>query len=346
MQFALTTPTLEDKTLQRAVSMLLEAVYEQDFLSCSFGFRPGRSAHQALESLWKCLMKMNGGVVVELDIQKFFDTLDHGHLRSFLDQRVRDGVLRRTIDKWLAAGVFEDGRVHHPGAGSPQGGVVSPLLSNVYLHEVLDRWFEREVRPRLQGPAQLIRYADDAVLVFEREEDARRVMAVLPQRFGKYGLSLHPEKTRLVRFQKPRDPQDSGGGGSPETFDLLGFTHYWGRSLRGKWVVKRKTARSRLARALKSVATWMRKHLHWGVREQFDTLRRKLHGHYAYYGITGNFTALQRFRYHVTRLWRKWLGRRSQNGTVNWAKMNRLLARYVLPPARIVHSALRSAASP
>src|SRR4051794_37619865 len=194
-------PTFEDKLLQRAVAMVLEAVYEQGFLDCSYGFRPGRSAHQALDALWHRLMEVRGGWVLEIDIRKFFDALDHRHLRAILRRRVRDGVLLRLIGKWLKAGVMEDGCVSHPESGSPQGGVVSPLLANAYLHEVLDTWFEQTVKPRLRGRAHLIPYADDAVLVFESEGDARRVMGVLPKRFGKYGLALHPEKTRLVPFQ-------------------------------------------------------------------------------------------------------------------------------------------------
>ncbi|MDX1461404.1 MAG: reverse transcriptase domain-containing protein, partial [Xanthomonadales bacterium] len=184
-------PTLEDKVLQRAVVMVLEPVYEHDFLDCSYGFRPGRSAHQALEALWRELMSIGGGWVLELDIQSFFDDVDHGHLRSFLDQRVRDGVIRRMIGKWLNAGVMEDGQRHYPDSGTPQGGVISPLLANIYLHEVLDRWYAAQVRPRLRGRSFLIRYADDAVLGFSCEEDARRVLAVLSQRFAKYGLRLH-----------------------------------------------------------------------------------------------------------------------------------------------------------
>ncbi|HYA45900.1 MAG TPA: reverse transcriptase domain-containing protein, partial [Acidimicrobiales bacterium] len=180
-------PAFEDKVLQRAVVMVLECIYEQDFLDCSFGFRPGRSAHQALKAFWNQTMGMRGGWVIEVDIRKFFDTLDHIQLRTFLSQRVRDGVLTRLIGKWLNAGVMEDGAIQYPASGSPQGGVVSPLLANVYLHEVLDTWFEAEVKPRLRGQAHLVRYADDAVICFSLEEDARRVMAVLPRRFGKYG---------------------------------------------------------------------------------------------------------------------------------------------------------------
>ena len=218
-------PTLEDKILQRAVVMLLEPIYEQDFYDCSFGFRTGRSAHQALEALRNQTMDSHGGWILEVDIQKFFDTLDHAHLRAFLKQRVRDGVLLRLIDKWLQAGVMEDGAVTTPEAGSPQGGVISPLLSNVYLHYVLDEWFEKEVKPRLRGQAFLIRYADDFVMGFTQEEDAKRVQAVLPQRLGKYGLAIHPEKTRLVPFRRP--PLAGGGSGSGSG-DLTGSVHLIG----------------------------------------------------------------------------------------------------------------------
>jgi RNA-directed DNA polymerase len=335
-------PTLEDKVLQRAVAMILEAVYEQDFMDCSFGFRPGRSAHMALQALWQGLMGMGGGWVLEADVKGFFDTLDHGHLRAFLDQRVRDGVLRRTIDKWLKAGVMEDGSIKHPDAGSPQGGVVSPILANVYLHVVLDRWFEEMVKPRMRGPAFLVRYADDFVMVFGNESDARRVYDVLPKRFAKYGLTIHPEKTRLVRFRRPpraagSKGQDASGQG-PGTFDLLGFRHYWARSRRGRWVIKRKTTPSRFTRALRRCADWCRKHRHWKVAEQHAKIVAKLRGHCEYYGITGNSTALQRFRHELLRVWRKWLNRRSQRARMPWTTFNRLLQRYVVPPAKCVHS--------
>jgi len=338
-------PTFEDKVLQRAVAMILEAVYEQDFLGSSYGFRPGRSAHQALEALRQGLMDMRGGVVLELDIQKFFDTLDHGHLRNFLDQRVRDGVLRRAIDKWLSAGVLEEGCVVYPESGSPQGGVISPILSNIYLHEVLDRWFEGVVKPHLRSKAFLVRYADDAVIAFVDETDAKRVLDALPKRFGKYGLTLHPEKTRLVRFRRPA-LFSRGRKNRPESFDFLGFTHHWAKSWRGVWVVKRRTARSRMARALKAVDAWMRQHRHLSLDKQREVLAQKLQGHYSYYGITNNGRALGVFRYHVLRLWRYWLGRRSQRHRLTWENFHRLLKRYPLPLPRVVHSAYRSAANP
>jgi group II intron reverse transcriptase/maturase len=332
-------PTFEDKVLQRAVVMVLEAVYEQDFLSCSYGFRPGRSAHQALDVLWHELMDVSGGWVIEVDVRKFFDSMDHAHLRTFLRRRVRDGVLLRLIGKWLNAGVLESGNVSYPETGTPQGGVVSPLLANVYLHEVVDVWFEHTVKPRLKGRARLIRYADDMLMVFAREDDARRVLAVLPKRFEKYGLTLHPEKTRLVKFNRPRPNDRKGGprGPRPGTFDLLGFTHYWGRTRRGGWAVKRKTAADRFSRALRAVARWCRTYRHLKVREQWRALCRKLTGHFGYYGITGNSKALDDFRYRVKRVWRAWLSRRSQTAFIAWDRFALLEQRYPLPPARLAH---------
>ena len=337
-------PTLEDKVLQRAVLMVLEPIYEQDFLDCSYGFRPGRSAHQALDALWRGLMGMGGGWIIDLDIQSFFDDVDWGHLRRFLDQGVRDGVIRRVIGKWLNAGVMESGEVSHPDRGTPQGGVVSPVLSNLYLHEVLDLWFEHEAKPRLRGRAFEVRFADDAALVFEREEDARRVLAVLSKRFAKYGLRLHPEKTRLVDFRSPpRRGQD--GSQRERSFALLGFTHFWGRSRKGRWIVQRKTAKDRFTRALREIGHWCRAHRHWPVAAQQAALWRKLQGHYAYYGITGNGRALGRFLFEVRRLWRKWLHRRSWRGRMTWEKFVCLTERYPLPQPRVVHSVCRRTAT-
>lgn len=330
-------PTFEDKVLQRAVAMVLEALYEQDFLACSYGCRPGRSAHQALGDLWKGLMSMGGGWVLEADIQSYFDTLDHGHLRSFLDQRVRDGVIRRMIDKWLKAGVLEGGTLSHPTTGTPQGGVISPLLANLYLHEVLDVWFETAVKPRLTGPAFLIRYVDDFVLVFQRESDARRVLEVLPNRFGRYGLKLHPDKTRLVHF-KPPNSEPEPRGEAPRSFELLGFTHFWERSRRGSWVVKRKTASNRLSRILQRINLWCRENRHTPVPWQHAQLQRKLRGHDGYYGILGNSKSLSSLRHWVKRIWRKWLSRRSRTSQIKWARFNQLLQRYPLPNPRICHS--------
>ncbi|MEM9557090.1 MAG: reverse transcriptase domain-containing protein, partial [Acidobacteriota bacterium] len=262
--------------------------------------------------------------------------LDPRHLRSFLDRRVRDGVIRRTIDKWLKAGVFEEGRVHHRTLGTPQGGVISPLLANLYLHEVVDRWFAETVQSHLEGRAVLIRYADDMVFVFELEHDARRVSEVLPKRLARYGLRLHPEKTRLLDFRRPRGGGPRGRG--PRSFDFLGFTHHWGRSRHGRWVVKRKTAKGRLSRALRRIREWCSKHRHQPVWWQQQRLSQKLKGHYGYFGITGNRRALESFYWHVERIWRTWLNRRSQKARMIWSRFTRLLRRYPLAKPRIVHS--------
>jgi len=328
-------PTLEDKVLQRAVVLALEPIYEQDFLNCSYGFRPGRSAHQALQAVWQQVMDLGGCWLLEVDIRKFFDTLDHAHLRELLRQRVRDGVLLRLIDKWLSAGVLEGMELTYPEAGTPQGGVISPLLANVYLHYVLDVWFEAEVKPRLKGRAFLVRYADDFVMGFACEADARRVLDVLPKRFGKYGLTIHPDKTRLVPFLRPpRRPAAAGSASAPPpgSFDFLGLTHFWSRSKKGFWVVKRKTAGSRFQRAVKKIVDWCRLNRHLPITEQHQTLGQKLRGHYAYYGgVIGNIRCLQRFRYEVHRVWRKWLLRRSRYRSWTWERLNAFLKKVPLP---------------
>ena len=326
-------PTFEDKVLQRAVAMVLGAVYEEDFVDCSYGFRPGRSAHQALEALWRGLMQMGGGWVLEVDIKSFFDTLEHRCLRTLLDRRVRDGVLRRVIHKWLKAGVLEGTELSFPDAGTPQGGVISPLLANVYLHEVLDKWFRAEIGPRLSGRSFLIRYADDFVLVFSSERDARRVLAMLADRFGEHGLTLHPDKTRLVYFQPPGS--SSGRDDDPGSFDFLGFRHVWSRSRRGRWVVKRKTAPDRFGRTLKRLRKWLQRNRHRKVRDQHARLVRALRGHDGYYGLRGNLPALRRLRFEVTRSWRAWLDRRGGKRRMSWDRFRRLLDRYPLPPATL-----------
>ena len=334
-------PTLEDKVLQRAVVMLLDPLYEQDFLDCSYGFRRGRSAHDALNSFRDQTMRhwRTGVTVLEVDIRKFFDNLDHSHLRKFLQLRVRDGVLLRLIDKWLKAGVMEDGNVSYPDSGSPQGGVVSPLVSNVFLHYVLDLWFEQDVKPRLSGDAFLVRYADDLVIGFRNHRDAERVMEVIPKRLGKFGLTVHPTKTKLISFRPPPARQDDDAD-RPGTFDLLGFTHYWGVSLKGYWVVRLKTAKDRLTRAVQSIDRWCRDNRHLPICEQHKKLNEKLRGHYAYYGVTGNSASLKRFLHEVAPRWRRWLNRRNNLRSMTWEKFLAILARYPLAPARPVRSKL------
>ena len=323
-------PTIEDKVLQRAFVMLLEPVFEEDFLDCSYGFRPGRSAHQALETLWQGLMAMGGGWVLDVDLRSFFDTVDHAILRELVGERVRDGVVRRMIGKWLNAGVLEDGTVHRSTRGTPQGGVISPLLANVYLHHAVDAWFEEVVKPRLRGRAFMVRYADDFVMAFEQQEDAQRVLAVLPHRLERFKLELNTEKTRLVYFGRP-----SSGGPNPETFDFLGFTLYWGKSRKGWPTVRWKTSKKSFNRTLQAIHAWCRHHRHAPIPEQHAALCRKLRGHYQYFGLTMNSRALQRILNQVQRIWRFWLNRRSQRRSMQWAKFGQMLKRYPLPPPRL-----------
>ncbi len=342
-------PTFEDKVLQRAVAMVLEAVYEQDFLDCSFGFRTGRSPLGALNALRDHVMATLGCWVVEVDIRKFFDTLDHAQLRGILNQRIGDGVLLRLIGKWLHAGVLERGSLSFPEAGTPQGGVISPLLANIYLHTVVDLWFERTVKPCLHGTAFMVRFADDFVMGFTLEADARRVLAVLPKRFGKYGLTLHPTKTRLLPFYPPRGRASGRGdsdAGKPGTFNFLGFTHYWDRSRRGYWVVRWQTAKDRYRRGLRALSDWFRRVRHEPLREQHRLLVLKLNGHAAYYGVTGNGRALSRFFDCAKRLWHKWLARRSQKAHASWAWFSRMLWYFPFPRPRIVHSVMPRPAKP
>lgn len=332
-QRSLGIPTFEDKILQRVVTMVVAAVYEQDFLPTSYGYRPTIGALHALRDLRQELMAIGGGWVLEADIQSFFDKMVHGHLRSFLDQRVRDGVIRRMIDKWLKAGVMEEGRIHFPEDGSPQGGVISPLLANIYLHEVLDVWFETVVKPRLRGRARLIRYADDFVICFEREDDARRVAEVLPKRFAKYGLTLHPNKTRLFQYNKP----GPGDQGDPPSFNFLGFTHYWARSRSGKWVIKRKTIAKRLSRKAHEIWQWCRQNRHEPLEWQQKRLASRLLGYYNYFGIVCNSRALEQLFRSVRLGWRYWLSRRSQRGTIGRVDFKQIEERFPLPRPRIVH---------
>jgi group II intron reverse transcriptase/maturase len=329
-------PTFEDKVAQRAIVMMLEPIYEQDFLPCSYGFRPGRSAHDALQGLRTALMTQGLRWVLDIDIKRYFDTISHDHLRCFLDRRVTDGVVRRMIDKWLKAGVLEDGSLTRATEGTPQGGVISPLLANIFLHHVLDEWVAEDVAPRLKGRYILVRYADDLVMAFEDHLDATRVFRVLGLRLNRFGLTLHPEKSRFIdfRFRRPGGVCHPATSGS--TFDFLGFTHVWGRSLKGKNVVRQVTAKGRFARALAAVTEWCRRNRHRPIRDQHDHLAAMLRGHYGYYGITGNGRRIRWYLHQVQRIWKKWLSRRGRGGNFRWDRLGELLRRHPLPPARIV----------
>jgi RNA-directed DNA polymerase len=330
-------PTFEDKVAQRAVLMVLEEIYEHDFLPCSYGFRPGRSAHQALNTLRSDLWAQHLYWVVDIDISKYFDSIPHSHLRTFLDQRVTDGVIRRMIDKWLKAGTVENGLLRRTTEGSPQGGVISPCLSNIFLHHVLDEWFEGEVRPRLHGACTLVRFADDAVMAFDNLADAQRVLAVLDKRLARFGLTLHPDKTRLVDFRPLTTDSSRHPATGGTNFDFLGLTHVWGRSKKGKPMVKQVTAKRRYARALAAVNDWCRRNRHWTIRDQHRRLSLMMRGHYAYYGVGGNRRRLGWFAHQVVRIWQKWLSRRDRQSVVRWARLNEILKRHPLPPVKIFH---------
>jgi group II intron reverse transcriptase/maturase len=326
-------PTVEDKVLNRAVVMLLEPVYEQEFLDCSYGFRPGRSPQMALEALRSAVMAMDGGWVLDVDVRKFFDTIPKRRLREVLRHRIKDGVIDRLIGKWLKAGVWEAGEVTLPEAGTPQGSVISPLLSNVFLHEVLDCWFVREIKPKLRGQAELIRFADDFVVVCEKREDAEALLALVSERFQSYGLAIHPEKTRIVDFRHPWKRDDR-----PPTFDFLGFTHYWAKTRRGGYAVQRKTKAKKVRAALANVWDWCKKNRHESMVQQHRQLSAKVRGHYAYYGIRGNSRALGRFLTGVRRAWHYWLNHRSRERN-DGARIWKLLdEHFPLPPVRIVHA--------
>lgn len=332
-------PSFEDKVAQRAIVMLLEPIYEQTFLDCSFGFRAGRNAHQALQVVRNGVMERGGRWVLDVDVRKYFDSIDRAKLRELLARRVTDGVVRRLIDKWLKAGVLEAGELFYPKAGTPQGGVVSPCLANVFLHYVLDEWFVEQVQPRLLGASTLVRYCDDFIVLLANKDDAERVLRVMAKRFEKYGLQLHPEKTRLVDFRyKPPRPDDGGDGTRATSFNFLGFTHVWGRSRKGKPTLQQRTAKDRFARTLKAIGEQCRRMRHWLLHEQHQRLCRMLRGHFAYFGIRGNSARLAAIIYPVQRSWYKWLVRRSRDRgrTFSWSSFNQVLVRLPLPKPRII----------
>jgi RNA-directed DNA polymerase len=330
-------PCFEDKIVQRAVVMILEAIFEQDFHPFSHGFRKGHSPHQALHELREQCRTLHIKWIVDADVSGCFDNLDWGFLREFITQRVKDGRILRLIGKWLHAGVLEAGALTHPDKGTPQGGVASPLLANVFLHQVLDEWFVKDVQPRMQGRCFVTRFADDFIIGCASEADARRVMAVLPKRFHRFKLTIHPEKTALIAFKRPpsREPSARGQG----SFDFLGFTHYWAKTRRGDWVIKRKTVGKRQRRFMRAIWTWCRDNRHGPVHEQYRTLCAKLRGYYQYYGIRGNFKMLEVVFEHTERAWRYWLSRRSHKGHIRWQKFVASLQKALaLPKPRIMHN--------
>ncbi len=324
---------LEDKIVQGAVRDVLEAIYEQDFRGCSFGFRPGRSAHDAVRALDRAVHQGGVNWILEADITSFFDSLDRTKLKELLQIRVADGALMRLIGKLLHVGVLDGADYSEPDLGTAQGSALSPLLGNVYLHYLLDVWFEQVVRPLLRGRATLVRYADDFVIGFELCDDAERVMAWLHEQMARYGLTLHPDKTRLLPFRRPPASQLSGKG--PATFDFLGFTFYWGRARSGRWCMWCKTRSSRLQRAIRVAAEWCRRHRHLPVRVQHAALTRRIQGHFNYFGVSGNFRSLVPLVEATKWNWLKWLRRRGNRSRLTWERFEALLERYPLPTPRI-----------
>ena len=322
---------VEDKLVQDAVREVLEAIYEQDFLKCSYGFRPKRSAHDALRELHRAVRQGAANWIIEADIVSFFDSIDRKMLMEMLRSRIADESLMRLIGKCLHVGVLDGETCVEPEVGTAQGSVLSPLLGNVYLHNVLDLWLDREIKPRLKGPVCLIRYADDFVICFEQQADAERVMAVLPKRMERYGLTLHPEKTRLLPFGKPKD--DSGNGPTP--FDLLGFTLYWQRTRQGRWRMRCKTKRARLLRMIASVTEYCWRHRHDPVAVQHAALASRLRGHFNYFGVNGNSRSLNILTRATERVWLKTLRRRSNRTRLTWERYARFLRRYRLPAPQI-----------
>jgi len=336
-QRPLGVPTLEDKTVQRAVVEVLNAIYEADFLGFSYGFRPRRSPHQALDALTVGVMTRKVNWVLDADIRAFFDTLDHGWLVQFIEHRVADRRVVRLIQKWLSAGVLEDGKRTRSEMGTVQGGSISPLLANLYLHYVFDLWAQRWRRKQAQGDVVVVRFADDFVVGFEHREDAERFRAELRERFARFGLELHPDKTRLIEFGRFADrDRRQRGGGKPETFNFLGFTHSCAKTRAGKFTVLRQTMRTRLRAKLEEVKVELRRRLHDPIPEQGAYLRSVVRGHVRYYGVPMNGPALNAFRFAIGWTWWRMLRRRSQCHRITARRLRALVARW-LPTPRICH---------
>jgi group II intron reverse transcriptase/maturase len=330
-------PVVEDKIVQRATVAVLEAIYETDFLGFSYGFRPGRNQHQALEALDRGLMTTKVNWVLDADLRGFFDAIDHAWLVQFVQHRIGDRRMVRLLQKWLQAGVLEDGAWTRSEEGTPQGGSISPLLANIYLHYVFDQWAERWGRRQARGEVMVVRWADDFIVGFEHRTDAEAFLGALRERLGRYGLELHPEKTRLIEFGRyAAERRRKRGLPKPETPGFLGFTHVCGRGRNGRFTVVRRTVRERMRAKLREVKAELRRRLHEPIAKVGAWLGSVVTGHARYYGVAGNLRALVRFRWAVVRQWRRALARRSQTAHVSWARMERLIQHW-LPPVKIHH---------
>jgi len=336
-QRPLGVPVLEDKVVQRAVAEVLQAVYETDFQGFSYGFRPGRGAHHALDALTVGIKQKKVSWVLDADIRAFFDTIDHTWMVKFIEHRIADRRVVRHIQKWLNAGVLEEGRHTVPETGTPQGGSISPLLANVYLHYVFDLWADQWRHRQARGDVIIVRYADDFVVGFQHHSDAERFLADLRERFRRFGLELHATKTRVLEFGRHASERRKGRGlGKPETFNFLGFTHICAENSRGWFEVLRRTQAQRMRAKLRVLKETLQQRMHWSVTEIGRWLGSVLQGHYQYYGVPRNYTALKSFHFALTRLWRRVLLRRSQKTRLTWERMARLARKY-LPSPRVVH---------
>jgi len=330
-------PVLEDKIVQKAAAFVLDAIYEQDFLSCSYGYRPGRGPQDALNAVFRATVLGKTSYVLDVDIKGYFQNIVHEHLMTFIQQRIKDRSLLRLIGKWLHVGVLEDGQLLPVTKGTVQGAVISPILANVYLHYVLDEWMETVVKPRLRGEMHLIRFADDFIVCFQHREDAERVASVLRKRLAKYGLELHEGKTQLIAFGRfAEENLRRQGQGKPPTFDFLGFTHVCGKTKSGSFALRRITIAKRKRTKLRRVKEELTYRRFRPIPEQGQWLASVVRGHCAYYAVPGNYDAVDAFRAEVTKLWYRALRRRSQRTTITWERMSRIQARW-LPPAKIMH---------
>lgn len=331
-------PTTEDKLAQRAVSIILTAVFEQEFLDFSYGFRSKRSAHQAVSTVRRTIATGKVSWIVDADIKSFFDNMNHKWLIKFVSHRIKDKAIIRLISKWLKAGVMEEGKMIKSSTGAPQGGVISPVLSNIYLHYVIDLWVEKVVKKHISGDMHCIRYADDTLFAFQYREDAVKFIIVLRKRLSKFSLELNEDKTKLCRFGKFAERDRERRGEKRSTFNFLGFTFYNSISRNGKYKVGNKTQSSRLSGSMSRVTAWLKANRHQAVPWQAKYLNAVLEGHYHYYGVTGNFKCVSAFYRHIIRTWHRYLSRRSQRSYIKWEKYLRILERFPLVKPYLPHS--------
>ena len=332
-------PSLEDKIVQKGIARILEAIYEADFLDCSYGFRPNRGCHQALNAVDKTIMTKPVKHVIEADIKGFFDNVSHTWMIEFLQVRINDPSFLLLIRRFLKAGYMDAGMFVTTERGTPQGGNLSPVLSNIFLHYMLDLWFEKKIKPQAKGSCYMVRYADDFACMVQYQDDARHIEPALRERFSQFGLELHSEKTRTISFGRYERENAQRQRRKANTFDFLGFTHFCGESRRGKFIVGRRTSRKKFCQKYREMNDWLRKiRNHKKAKEWWPTLSAKLRGHYQYYGVSGNARMLNRFYHEALGLTYKWLNRRSQRKRFTWKGFNAYLKHYPLPKPRIAHN--------